>query len=96
MKKIKPARDRILVQPTEVDTVTASGIVIPDNAKEKSMQGTVIAVGTGRVTDEGVTIPLAVNEGDKILYSKHAGQAVKIDSTDYIVLEEDDVLAIVE
>jgi chaperonin GroES len=96
MKKIKPARDRILVKPTEADTVTASGIVIPDNAQEKSMQGKVIAVGAGRVTDTGITIPLAVNEGDTILYSKHAGRAVKIENTDYIVLEEDDVLAIVE
>lgn len=94
--KVNPIRDRILVKPIEADTVTASGIVIPDNAQEKPMQGEVLGVGTGKVTDDGNIVPMTVKIGDKILYGKYSGQTVKIENKDHIILKEDDVLAIVE
>jgi chaperonin GroES len=94
--KVNPIRDRILVKPIEADTVTASGIVIPDNAQEKPMQGEVLGVGDGKVTDDGTIIPMTVKIGDKILYGKFSGQTVKIQNKDHIILKEDDVLAIVE
>jgi chaperonin GroES len=93
---IKPVRDRILVKPLDAETTTKSGIVIPDQATEKPIQGKVIAAGSGRITEEGVHIPLEIKEGDTVMYSKFAGQSVKIADEDYIVLKEDDVLAIVE
>lgn len=93
---VRPMHDRIIIKPIENETTTKSGIVIPDAAQEKPMQGTVIGVGGGRVTEEGNTIPMSVKEGDVVLYSKFAGQTVKIDNVDHIVLKEDDVLAIVE
>ena len=94
--KVKPIRDRLLVKPLEADTVTASGIVIPDNAQEKPMHGEVLGVGEGKVTDDGDIIPMTVKIGDKVLYGKYAGQTVKIENKDHIILKEDDVLAIVE
>jgi chaperonin GroES len=94
--KVNPIRDRILVKPIEADTVTASGIVIPDNAQEKPMQGEVLGVGDGKVTDDGTIIPMTVKIGDKILYGKFSGQTVKIQNKDHIILKEDDVLAIVD
>jgi chaperonin GroES len=94
--KVNPIRDRILVKPLEADTVTASGIVIPDTAQEKPMQGEVLGVGAGKITDEGNLVPMTVKIGDKILYGKFSGQAVKIENKDHIILKEDDVLAIVE
>lgn len=93
---IKPIRDRILVKPLDAETVTQSGIVIPDNAAEKPIQGKVLTVGTGKVNDAGTVIPLLVKEGDTVMYSKYAGQSVKINNIEHIVLKEDDVLAIVE
>lgn len=94
--KVNPIRDRILVKPLENDTVTASGIVIPDNAQEKPMQGEVLGVGGGKVTDDGNIIPMTIKIGDKILYGKFSGQTVKIQNKEHIILKEDDVLAIVE
>lgn len=94
--KVNPIRDRILVKPMENDTVTASGIVIPDNAQEKPQQGEVLGVGGGKVTDDGNIIPMTVKIGDKILYGKYSGQTVRIQNKDHIILKEDDVLAIVE
>jgi chaperonin GroES len=94
--KVNPIRDRILVKPIEADTVTASGIVIPDNAQEKPMQGEVLGVGDGKVTNDGTIIPMTVKIGDKILYGKFSGQTVKIQNKDHIILKEDDVLAIVD
>lgn len=93
---MKPIRDRILIKPLDSDTTTASGIVIPDAAQEKPLKGTVIAVGTGRVTEEGMVIPLEVKVGDVVLYSKFGGQTVKLEGQEHIVLKEDDVLAIIE
>jgi chaperonin GroES len=94
--KLKPIRDRILVKPLDNETTTKSGIVIPDNAQEKPLQGKVLGVGTGKVTEEGTVVPLVVQEGNTVLYSKHAGQTVKVDNVEHIVLKEDDILAIVE
>ena len=78
------------------ETVTTSGIVIPDSATEKPMKGTVLSVGTGRITNDGNIISLEVKEGDVVLYGKYAGQNVKIENVDYLVMKEDDVLAIIE
>ena len=96
MTTVSPIRDRVLVKPVEADTVTASGIVIPDNAKEKPTKGIVIAIGAGKVTADGTLIPTVVKAGDKVLYPKLAGQPVKVDNEDHIFLNEDDILAIVE
>jgi chaperonin GroES len=94
--KIKPIRDKIVVKPLEADTVTASGIVIPDNAAEKPMQGKVVGVGDGKVADNGTIVPLTIKEGDTVLYGKYSGQTVKVDNVEHIVLKEDEVMAIVE
>lgn len=94
--KLNPIRDRILVRPIEEDTVTKSGIVIPDNAQEKPSRGLVIAAGTGRLLDNGTIVPLIVKAGDTVLYGKYAGTGVKLGNEEHIVLKEDDVLAIVE
>ena len=94
--KLSPIRDRILVRPIEDTNVTKSGIVIPDNATEQPIRGKVLAVGSGRVLDNGTVLPLVVKEGDTVLYGKYAGTTVKLDNDDHIVLKEDDILAIVE
>ena len=93
---IKPLEDRILVQANEAETTTASGIVIPDTAKEKPQEGTVIAVGPGRVDDNGNRVPVDVKVGDTVIYSKYGGTEVKVGGEDYLVLSARDVLAIVE
>ncbi|QSB15579.1 co-chaperone GroES [Natronosporangium hydrolyticum] len=93
---IKPLEDRILVQANEAETTTASGIVIPDTAKEKPQEGTVLAVGPGRVDDSGKRIPLDVNVGDTVLYSKYGGTEVKYSGEEYLVLSARDVLAVIE
>ncbi len=94
--KLQPIRDRILVKPLEEDTVTKSGIVIPDSAQEKPSRGLVIAAGAGRLLDNGTVVPLVVKAGDTVLYGKYAGTAVKVDNQEHIVMKEDDVFAIVE
>lgn len=91
---IKPVRDRIVVKPAEIATTTAGGIIIP-NAKEKPEQGTVVAAGSGRLLENGTQIPLEVKVNDTVIYSKHAGSTVKIDGEEYVVLKEEDILAIV-
>ena len=92
---IKPLEDRIVVQANEAETTTASGIVIPDTAKEKPQEGTVIAVGPGRFED-GQRVPLDVKEGDFVIYSKYGGTEVKYGADEYLVLSARDVLAIIE
>jgi chaperonin GroES len=92
---IKPLEDRILVQANEAETTTASGIVIPDTAKEKPQEGTVLAVGPGRVDDKGNRIPIDVKVGDTVIYSKYGGTEVKVGGEDYLILSARDVLAIV-
>ena len=93
---IKPIRDRILVKPTEAETKTAGGLFIPDNAKEGPVQGTVIGAGAGRVTDDGTVVPLVVTEGNTVMYTKGAGVTTKVDNDEYLILTEDQILAIVE
>jgi chaperonin GroES len=93
---LKPIRDRIVIKMLEAETVTKSGLVIPDAAVEKPSQGQVLATGSGQITEDGVTIPLEVKTGDRVLFSKHAGQTVKVDNIEYHILREDDVMAIVQ
>jgi chaperonin GroES len=92
---IKPLEDRVVVQANEAETTTASGIVIPDTAKEKPQEGTVIAVGPGRFED-GNRVPIDVNVGDTVIYSKYGGTEVKYAGEEYLVLSARDVLAIIE
>jgi chaperonin GroES len=94
--KIRPLYDRIIVKRLEEERQTASGIVIPDTAKEKPEQGEVIAVGHGRLLQDGTTLPLQVKPGEKVLFGKYAGQTVKIDDEEFLVLKEEDVLGIIE
>ena len=94
--KIRPLHDRLLVERLEEKEVKKGGIIIPDTAKEKPQEAKVIAVGTGKVTDDGKRIPLDVKAGDKILFGKYSGSEVKIDDKEYLIMREDDVLAILE
>ena len=93
---LTPLHDRIVVKPAEAETTTPSGIVIPDNAKEKPNTGTVLAVGTGRVFENGTIIPLTVKVGDQVMFGKHAGQPIKVNGEQVTVLKEEDIFAIVE
>ena len=93
--KVKPLGDRVLIQPEDEEQTTASGLVLPDTAKEKPQEGVVIAAGAGRVTDDGKTVPLEINEGDKVLYAKYAGTEIRLDDEDYLIVSERDVLAII-
>jgi chaperonin GroES len=93
---LKPLGDRLIVSPTEQDEVTASGIVLPETAKEKPMQGEVVAAGPGARKDDGSRAEMDVKKGDTVLYAKYAGTEVKIDGKKYLILKETDVLAIVE
>ncbi|WP_460522571.1 co-chaperone GroES [Flindersiella endophytica] len=93
---IKPLEDRIVVQALEAEETTASGLVIPDTAKEKPQEGEVIAVGPGRIDDNGNRVPLDVSVGDKVIYSKYGGTEVKYAGQEYLILSARDVLAIVE
>ncbi|GEE01882.1 10 kDa chaperonin [Gordonia spumicola] len=92
---IKPLEDKILVQAVEAETTTASGLVIPDSAKEKPSEGKVIAVGPGRVTEAGNRVPVDVAEGDVVIYSKYGGTEVKYAGQDYLILSARDILAVV-
>ncbi len=92
---LKPLGDRIVVRPTEAEAKTKSGRVLPDTAKEKPQGGKVLAVGSGRLLDDGTVKSLEVKSGDKILYGKYAGTEVHVQDEDYLILREDDVLAIV-
>ena len=93
---IKPLEDRVVVQANEAETTTASGLVTPDTAKEKPQEGTVVAVGPGRVDDNGNRVPLDVNVGDVVVYSKYGGTDVSVGGQDYLVLSARDLLAVVE
>ncbi|SET76850.1 chaperonin GroES [Oceanobacillus limi] len=92
---IKPLGDRVVIELVEQEETTASGIVLPDSAKEKPQEGKVVAVGSGRVTENGEKVALEVSEGDRIIFSKFAGTEVKYDGTEYLILRENDILAIV-
>jgi chaperonin GroES len=93
---LKPLEDRIVVSPLEAEQVTASGLVIPDTAKEKPQEGKVLAVGPGRFDDKGVRVPVDVQVGDVVLYSKYGGTEVKYSGEEYLVLSARDVLAVIE
>ena len=93
--KLKPLQDRILVQRVEEETTTKGGIIIPDSAKEKPAEGKVIAVGEGKVADDGKRVALEVKKGDRILFGKYSGTEVKIDGEEYLIMREDDVLGII-
>ncbi|MBE3555728.1 MAG: co-chaperone GroES [Firmicutes bacterium] len=92
---LKPLGDRVVIKPVEQEEKTAGGIVLPDTAKEKPQEGEVVAVGTGRF-EEGKRIPLDVQTGQRVLFSKYAGTEVKYEGTEYLVVRESDILAIVE
>ena len=94
--KFRPLHDRILIKRVEEGEERRGGIIIPDTAKEKPQQGKVIAVGNGRVTDEGKKLPLDVKAGDRILFGKYSGSEVKIDDEEYLILKEEDVLGILD
>jgi chaperonin GroES len=93
-KKLVPLGDRVVVKPEPEELKTKSGIVLPDSAKEKPSEGAVVAVGTGRILDNGQRIAIEVKIGDRVIYSKYGGNEVKIDNEDYIILAERDILAI--
>lgn len=92
---IKPLGDRVVIQVSEGEKKTASGIVLPDTAKEKPQEGTVVAVGTGKLLDNGQRAALDVNEGDRIIFSKYAGTEIKFGGKDYLIVSERDILAII-
>ncbi|MCS7215910.1 MAG: co-chaperone GroES [Thermodesulfovibrio sp.] len=94
--KIKPLGDRVLVKPLEEKEVKKGNIIIPDTAKEKPQQGEVIAVGKGKLTEDGKLLPMDVKVGDKVLYGKYSGTEIKIEGQEYLILHQDDILGIIE
>lgn len=96
MAKVQPLGDRVLIKVLEAQEKTKGGIVLPDTAKEKPQEGKVIEVGKGRLSDDGKVIPLEVKPGDKILFGKYTGTEITIDSEEYLILKEEDILAIVK
>jgi chaperonin GroES len=94
--KLKPLYDRVVVKKIEMEQKTAGGIILPDTAKEESQIGEVIAVGEGKLLENGEIRPLKVKEGDKVLFSKYAGNEVKVDGEELLIIREEDILAIVE
>jgi len=94
--KLRPLHDRVIVERLEEEEKTGGGIIIPDTAKEKPQQGRVIAVGKGKVLENGQVIPLAVKEGDRVLFGKYTGTDIKIEGDERLIMREDDILAIVE
>ena len=94
--KVKPLYDRLIVKRVEEKEVKTGGIIIPDTAKEKPMEGKVVAVGPGRVEKDGTTIPLQVKVGDRILFGKYAGTEIKIEEKEHVILREDEVLGVIQ
>jgi len=94
--KLRPLNDRILVKRVEEEEKTKGGIIIPDTAKEKPAEGKVVAVGNGKLGDDGKRIPLEVKKGDRVLFGKYGGQEIKVEGEEYLILREDDVLGIIE
>jgi chaperonin GroES len=93
--KISPLADRVLVKPLEGEEVSKGGIVLPDTAKEKPQEGTVLAVGSGRILDDGTKVPMEVKAGDRVLYGKYAGTEIKIGDEEHLILSERDILGVV-
>ena len=94
--KLRPLGDRVVIQPTPREEMTKSGIVLPDTAKEKPQEGTILAVGPGRILDDGKREAIDVKKGDKVLYAKYAGTEFKIDSDELLIVSQKDILAVVE
>lgn len=94
--KIRPLNDRVLVKRLEEDETTKGGIIIPDSAKEKPAEGEVVAVGHGKLNDKGERVALELKAGDRVLFSKYGGTDVKMDGDEYLIMREDDILAVVE
>jgi len=94
--RLKPLQDRILVKRVEEEEKTKGGIIIPDTAKEKPVEGKVVAVGSGKMNDDGKRIQMGLKEGDRILFGKYAGTEVKIEGEEYLIMREDDVLGVIE
>ena len=94
--KIRPLQDRLIVERLEGEEKTASGLFIPDSAKEKPQQGRVVSVGKGKVKEDGTVQPLDLKAGDKILFGKYSGTEIKIDGTEFLIMREDDVLGVLE
>lgn len=94
--KIRPLHDRVLVKRLEAKETVRGGIIIPDSAKEKPQEGEVVAVGKGKVLEDGKVLPMNVKAGDRILFGKYAGTDVKIDDDEYIIMREDDILGVME
>ena len=93
---IRPLQDRVIVQRLEEEGKTKGGIIIPDTAKEKPMEGKIIAVGKGKVRDDGKLSPLDIKVGEKVLFSKYAGTEIKIEGEEYLIMREDDILGVIE
>jgi chaperonin GroES len=93
---IRPLHDRVIVRRIEEETKTKGGIIIPDTAKEKPLEGEIIAVGNGRTLEDGTVRPLAVKKGDRILFGKYAGTEVKIEGEEHLILREDDIVGVIE
>ncbi len=94
MVVLKPLADRVVVKPIKAEEMTKGGIVLPDTAKDKPQEGEVIAVGTGRILDNGTKVPLEVKVGDRVVYSKYSGSEIKIDGEEYLIIRESEILAI--
>jgi chaperonin GroES len=92
--KVQPLADRVVIKPSEPQEKVQGGIIIPDTAKEKPMQGEVVAVGPGKVSESGQKIAMEVKKGDRVLYGKYSGTEVTVDGTDYLIMRESDILAI--
>jgi chaperonin GroES len=93
---LKPLNDRVIVKPSEAEEQTKSGLVIPDTAKEKPQKGEVVAVGEGKLNDDGDRMPIDVSVGDVVIYGKYSGQEIKLDGEEYMILKADDIYAIVQ
>lgn len=94
--QLKPLADRVVVKPIEAAELKKGGIIIPDTAKEKPMEGEIMEVGTGRKTDEGKILPMEVNKGDRILYGKYSGTEVEVDGKELLIMRESDIFAIIQ
>ncbi|RQW84747.1 MAG: co-chaperone GroES [Geobacter sp.] len=93
---LRPLQDRIIVKRLEEESMTAGGLYIPDTAKEKPQKGEIVAVGKGKITEDGKVIPVDLKVGDTVLFGKYAGTEIKIDGVDYLIMREDDILGVVE
>jgi chaperonin GroES len=93
--QVKPLGDRVLIKPLEAKDMKKGGIIIPDTAKERPQEGEIIEVGPGRVTDDGKKVPMEVKKGDKVLYGKYSGTEITIEDTEFLIMRESDILAII-